>query len=152
MGLVKSEYRAGVYDAQHFKDHTLDGDERRQREQAAAQQVLLQAIRARRTVFGRTLRDPRAVFQAIDRDGSGKVSPDELANGLQRLGLGLSLVSMASGGDLKMIQYKMKAKYLTKRFNLANNNGGHWRNSCHFPRPRSLKFAIWKITMQMIII
>jgi Ca2+-binding EF-hand superfamily protein len=90
MGLVKSEYRAGVYDAQHFKDHTLDGDERRQREQAAAQQVLLQAIRARRTVFGRTLRDPRAVFQAIDRDGSGKVSPDELANGLQRLGLGLT--------------------------------------------------------------
>lgn len=24
MGLVKSEYRAGVYDAQHFKDHTLN--------------------------------------------------------------------------------------------------------------------------------
>ena len=52
MGLVKSEYRAGVYDAQHFKDHTLDGDERRQREQAAAQQVLLQAIQCYVHVFG----------------------------------------------------------------------------------------------------
>eukprot|EP01043_Picozoa_sp_COSAG02_P050934 COSAG02_NODE_5295_length_4462_cov_106.834518_2_plen_802_part_00 len=90
MGRRRSEYSVGVYDARHFDSHVLDSEQRRAREHAAAKSVLLQAIRSRRTVFGRSLRDPRAVFQAIDRDGSGAVSPDEFATGLQRIGLGLT--------------------------------------------------------------
>ncbi len=80
----------GVYDAMHFESHVLDSEQRRERELVAAKGVLLQAIRSRRSVFGQSLRDARALFRAIDRDGSGTVSPDELASGLQRLGLGLA--------------------------------------------------------------
>jgi Ca2+-binding EF-hand superfamily protein len=43
-----------------------------------------------RSVFGQTIEDPAHVFAAFDRDGSGKLSPDELKNALRRLGLGLS--------------------------------------------------------------
>ena len=90
MGMKTSEYKRGVYDAQHFDSHVLDSEARRQREQAAAKHVLQQSMRARRKVFGQTMRDPRQVFRAIDRDGSGTVSPAELANALKRLGLGLT--------------------------------------------------------------
>ena len=83
MGTRASEYRRGGYDATHFKSHT-------QREQDAAKHVLQQSMRSRRKVFGQTMRDPRQVFRAIDRGGSGTVSPDELANALKRLGLGLT--------------------------------------------------------------
>ena len=78
------------YSVQRSEKYVLDSEQRREREHAAAKSALLQAIRSQRTVFGRQLRDPRALFQAIDRDGSGSVSPEELATGLQRLGLGLT--------------------------------------------------------------
>ena len=68
----------------------LTGDERREREREAIMRQLQQAMHSNRKVFGQTIEDPRHVFAAFDRDGSGMLSPDELYGALKRLGLGLT--------------------------------------------------------------
>ena len=67
----------------------MSTEERRSHERSAIQATLRQAMHAQRSVFGQTIHDPSDAFAAFDRDGSGKLSPDELFKALQRLGLGL---------------------------------------------------------------
>ena len=79
-----------AWEAAPQSPYHMGAAERRDREHDAARSALKRAIRARRTVFGQTLHSPRSVFQALDRDRDGQVTPEELADGLKRLGLGLS--------------------------------------------------------------
>lgn len=53
-------------------------------------QVLRDALAARRKMYGTTIRDLKAVFDSIDKDGSGALDHDEFAQAMQRLGLGLA--------------------------------------------------------------
>lgn len=48
------------------------------------------AMKHRRSLYGRTFTSPQTLFEAIDRDGDGCVTPEELDSGLHRLDVGLS--------------------------------------------------------------
>ena len=66
------------------------GDERTGRERASILHALQEAMRSRRTVYGHTLSDEAHVFAVLDRNNSGRLSREEIANAFKRLGLGLS--------------------------------------------------------------
>ena len=48
------------------------------------------AIRSKRSLGGKKLKDIKSVFQAIDKDGSGDLDHQEFTLAMDRLGLGLS--------------------------------------------------------------
>ena len=48
------------------------------------------AIRSKRSLGGKKLKDIKSVFQAIDKDGSGDLDYDEFKVAMNRLGLGLT--------------------------------------------------------------
>jgi Ca2+-binding EF-hand superfamily protein len=52
--------------------------------------VMLNAVRGNRTLFGQKLDNPKALFAAMDKDGGGSISTVEFRDAIQRLGLGLS--------------------------------------------------------------
>ena len=52
--------------------------------------VLRMAMEHRRSLYGHTIRDTHTLFESLDRDGSGFLSPDEVRDGLHRLGLNFS--------------------------------------------------------------
>ena len=58
--------------------------------------ALRNALAARRKVYGTTIRDLHAVFDAIDKDGSGALDHDEFGQAMHRMGLGLSKAQVAS--------------------------------------------------------
>ena len=45
------------------------------------------AMEHRRSLYGHTIKDTHTLFESLDRDGSGFLSPDEIRDGLHRLGL-----------------------------------------------------------------
>ena len=51
---------------------------------------ILEAMRYRRRLYGLQLTDARSVFEAMDRDGDGKLSREEFEKALNRLGMGLT--------------------------------------------------------------
>ena len=51
---------------------------------------LRQAVAHKRTLYGHTLTDARALFAAIDTDSSGVITPTELRDALERMSLGVS--------------------------------------------------------------
>jgi hypothetical protein len=53
-------------------------------------QVLRDALAARRKMYGTTIRDLKAVFDSIDKDGSGALDHEEFSLAMHRLGLGLA--------------------------------------------------------------
>lgn len=52
--------------------------------------MLRDALAARRKMFGTTIRDLKAVFDSMDKDGSGALDHEEFAMAMRRLGLGLA--------------------------------------------------------------
>jgi Ca2+-binding EF-hand superfamily protein len=65
-------------------------EKRREAEQASVIEVMLNAVKGKRTLFGQKLENPRALFDAMDKDGSNSISVDEFRQAIDRLGLGLS--------------------------------------------------------------
>lgn len=54
----------------------------------ALRQALRDAIRRKRRLYGQVIQTPTDIFRVFDRDGSGKLSADELKQALTKLGLG----------------------------------------------------------------
>ena len=54
----------------------------------ALRQALRDAIRRKRRVYGQVLQTPTDIFRVFDRDGTGKLSADDLKQALTKLGLG----------------------------------------------------------------
>lgn len=63
---------------------------RREAEQASVIEVMLNAVKGKRTLFGQKLENPKALFEAMDKDGSSSISVEEFRQAISRLGLGLS--------------------------------------------------------------
>eukprot|EP01043_Picozoa_sp_COSAG02_P039484 COSAG02_NODE_3121_length_7326_cov_29.940501_5_plen_1210_part_00 len=63
---------------------------RREAEQASVIEVMLNAVKGKRTLFGKKLDNPRALFEAMDKDGSSSISVKEFEQAIDRLGLGLT--------------------------------------------------------------
>ena len=63
---------------------------RREAEHASVIEVMLNAVKGKRTLFGQKLDNPRALFEAMDKDGSSSVSVQEFQQAIDRLGLGLT--------------------------------------------------------------
>ena len=53
----------------------------------ALRQALRDAIRRKRRVYGQVLQTPTDIFRVFDRDGTGKLSADDLKQALTKLGL-----------------------------------------------------------------
>ena len=74
----------------HEESEASRDEKRREAEQASVINVMLNAVRGQRTLFGQKLDKPQALFDAMDKDGGGSVSVQEFGDAIQRLGLGLS--------------------------------------------------------------
>ena len=70
-------------------NHNLQGVETDDPVQAALLRVMSDAIKSRRSLFGKKMKSIRAVFKAVDRDGSGSIDRDELREALHRLDIEL---------------------------------------------------------------
>jgi Ca2+-binding EF-hand superfamily protein len=66
--------------------------------EASGESQIIRVVRAamdhKRSLYGQTIDNTRALFEALDRDNSGKLSKDELTKGIKRLGLGLTKVQI----------------------------------------------------------
>ena len=51
--------------------------------------VLRQQLASQRSLYGKKLKDPRKVFELMDRSGDGSLDVEEFGQALARLGLGL---------------------------------------------------------------
>ncbi len=101
--------------------HALNTEHRRARQHEAIARTLRDAMKANRSVFGHEVHNARSVFDAMDRNGDGTVSPDELARALARLGFGLKseqLKSLVQHIDVTadgMISYAEMVNFLTEQ-------------------------------------
>ena len=74
----------------HGLGYHLSDDEREQREQVAVLHQIQQAMHAKRSIYGHSIKNSRDLFQSIDQDHSGMVDMKEFADALHRLDVGLS--------------------------------------------------------------
>ena len=73
------------------------------------------AMEHRRSLYGHTIKDTHTLFESLDRDGSGFLSPDEIRDGLHRLGLNFAdhdfdmLMRHAHFDENKMAKSQLKS-------------------------------------------
>ena len=76
--------------SRHLDGIHVDHGEREQREQASVLRQIQQAMHAKRSIHGHSIKNSREPFKSIDRDHSGMVDVAEFTDALHQLGLGLT--------------------------------------------------------------
>ena len=91
--------------------------------------MLLRAMRAKRTLYGRPVSDARSFFDAVDRDGSGRITLAELSQAFRRLDLDvpvaemekvLASIDVSGGGEL---DYSELRRWLNREDDGTEVNG-----------------------------
>jgi hypothetical protein len=80
----------------HAGSIELSDADKEQRSGDQVAHVLQSLLGSRRKLFGRAIQNAQDVFQAFDRDGSGRLDYGEFTQALKRLGLGLSAEQVGS--------------------------------------------------------
>ena len=68
----------------------LTAEQKLQRQTKQIGKIIRDAIRSKRSLGGKAMKNIEGVFKAIDKDGSGNLDYDEFAMAMNRLGLGLT--------------------------------------------------------------
>lgn len=70
--------------------YKLSEEAKREAAEGAILEVLLRMLKGEKTLYGQKMGSAAEAFKVLDQDGSGQLDLQELADGLKRLGLGLT--------------------------------------------------------------
>ena len=81
----------------------LTAEEKLERQTKAIGKIIRGAIKSKRSLGGKAVKNIAGVFKAIDKDGSGNLDYDEFAMAMNRLGLGLTEEQVAQSIEVRRL-------------------------------------------------